>query len=78
MTRAYEEIVDFIASGTTPSAVVSFKPSPEACQRVEELIAREKADGLSADESAELDLYMQLEHLMTLAKAKARLNLSHE
>ena len=27
MVRAYEEIIDFIAAGTTPSSVVSFNPS---------------------------------------------------
>jgi hypothetical protein len=78
MTRAYEEIIDFIAAGTTPSSVASFKPSEEARARVEDLINREKEDGLNPEEEAELDLYMQLEHVMRLAKAKAHRNLSHE
>ena len=34
MTRAYEEIVDFIAAGSSPSDVASFEPSDEARQRV--------------------------------------------
>jgi hypothetical protein len=69
---AYFEIIDFIAAGTTPSAVVQFRPSLEAQQRVCELIEREKAEGLSTEEKAELDHYMELEHILRMAKAKAR------
>lgn len=68
----YEEVIDFIAAGTTPSDIVSFQPSPESKERVSFLIEREKTEGLSPDEKSELDHYMQLEHIMRLAKARAR------
>jgi len=70
--KAYEEIVDFIAAGTTPQNVISFRPSEAAQQRVADLLAREKEGELSAAEKSELDHYMQLEHLMRLARARAR------
>ncbi len=73
---AYLEIIDFIAAGTTPEAVALFQPSPEAQQRVAELIEREKQGGLSAEEKAELDHFMELEHILRLAKARARQILS--
>ena len=75
---AYEEIVEFIAAGTTPSSVVAFRPSAAAKARVADLISREKSEGLSEEETAELNHYMQLEHLMRLAKARARKHLEHE
>ncbi len=68
----YEEVIDFIAGGNTPEAVVAFRPSKAAHARVRDLLAREKADGLDAEEKSELDHYVQLEHLMRLAKARAR------
>ncbi len=71
-TKAYEEVIDFIAGGNTPEAVAAFKPSEAARVRVTELLAREKAEGLNAEEKSELDRYAQLEHLMRLAKARAR------
>ncbi len=77
MTRAYEEIIDFIASGSTPDDVAAFVPSPEARERVWQLIERGKTDTLTAEEAAELDRSLELEHIMRLAKAKARLNLGH-
>jgi hypothetical protein len=78
MTRAYEEIVDFIAAGASPRDVVAFHPSETTKARVADLIHREKTTGLSPDETAELDHYLQLEHVMRLAKARARAHLAHE
>ena len=73
---AYFEIIDFIAAGSTPEAVAHFRPSPAAQQRVADLIEREKENGLSAEEKAELDHFMELEHILRMAKAKAKLILS--
>lgn len=70
--KVYEEVVDFIASGTTPDSVVHFHPSESVKERVSDLISREKTAELSEEEKSELDLYMQLEHIMRLAKARAR------
>jgi uncharacterized protein YnzC (UPF0291/DUF896 family) len=41
-------------------------------QRVSELIYREKTTGLATEEKAELDHYMWLEHVMRMAKIRAR------
>ena len=76
--KAYEEVIDFIASGPSPSAIVSFRPSPEASERVAILVEREKTAGLTAEEKAELDHYMELEHIMRLTKARARQRLANE
>jgi hypothetical protein len=77
-TKAYEEVIDFIASGTTPGNVVSFQPSEEVKGRVKHLIEQEKSASLSPEEKSELDNYLQLEHIMRLAKARARQRLAHE
>ena len=75
---AYFEIIEFIAAGTTSEAVADFHPSPEAQRRVAELIEREKEEGLSPEEAAELDHFMELEHILRMAKAKARLILARD
>jgi hypothetical protein len=69
--KAYQEVVDFIAS-TNPAKVLVFKPSDEAKKRVSDLVEREKLDGLNQEETSELDYYMKIEHLMRMAKIKAR------
>lgn len=70
--KAYEEVVDFIAAGTTPQNVIDFRPSETTQARVEDLLEREKEGALSPSEKTELDHYLQIEHLMRLAKARAR------
>jgi len=76
--RAYEEVIEFIANETNPHRLVAFQPSGETRTRVAHLTAREKTAGLSPDEKAELDHYMHLEHVMRLAKARARKHLMNE
>jgi hypothetical protein len=76
--RAYEEIIDFIAAGTSPRNLIAFRPSNEAKQRVSELISKEKNSSLSSEEKSELDYYMQLEHIMRLVKARAHQHITHE
>ena len=72
MIRAYDEIVEFIAAGTTPDSVARFEPSQQTKDYVADLIHKEKTSGLTPEESSELDHFMKLEHLMRLAKARAR------
>jgi hypothetical protein len=72
MIRAYEEIVEFIAKGSTPDAVVQFMPSQETKDYVADLIHKEKTTGLTPEEASELDHFLKLEHMMRLAKARAR------
>ena len=76
MTVAYEEFVDFIAGGTTPESVIAYQPSAAAKERVAELIARSKTSSLTSDETSELNHFLQIEHLLRLAKARARLRLT--
>ena len=73
---AYFEIIHFIASGATPEAIAHFHPSSEAQQRVCSLIEQEEENGLSPEEKAELDHFIELEHILRMAKAKARQILS--
>jgi hypothetical protein len=72
VTRSYDEIIDFIAAGTTPETVVAFRPSVSAQQRVAELVERSKDGSISAEEQSELEDYLQLEHIMIMAKVRAR------
>jgi len=74
--KPYEELVQFIAS-LSPRGVVDFKPSEPARQRVWDLIERQKTSPLPAEEQTELDHYPEIEHLMRLAKARARQLLAH-
>ena len=55
---------------------MDFHPSREAQQRLAVLIDRERAGTVSPEEKAELDHFMDLEHILRMAKARARQILS--
>ena len=70
MTRAYEEVIDFIA-GRDPRGIQEFRPSEKALQRFRYLLRRKKKDTITPKETAELETCLELEHIMRLAKARA-------
>lgn len=72
----YMELVDFVARGSTPEEVANFRPSPEAQKRVAELLQKQRESQLTDDESSELDGFVQIEHILGLARAKAQLILA--
>lgn len=78
MVIAYDELVNFIAAGTTSESVANFQLSEQTKDRVADLIHRQKTTGLSAEETSELDHYLEIEHIMRLAKARAHKLLAQE
>jgi hypothetical protein len=67
----YAEVLDFPLNRPTPEAIVAFRISPAAQARIRMLLENNREATLNAAETAELDLYEQLAHLMMLLKAKA-------
>jgi hypothetical protein len=74
--RIYDEIIDFLASGTTPETLIEFQLSDNVKEHVGDLIFREKNSSLTTDEKSELDQFMMLEHILRMAKARAHKNLA--
>ena len=65
--------------GADEEALIPGEPlAEEARSRVADLIRREKAVALSAEEASEPEHYQRLEHLMRLAKARAARCMSRE
>jgi hypothetical protein len=72
--KAYDEIVELFARGTSPAEVLRFHPSLAAEQRARYLLEHNKTGELTEDEAAELEQLGHLEHLVQLVKARARLH----
>ena len=75
--NACDELVDFLVGNIPSSKLADFHSSEDTRQRVWALIEKEKDAGLLPEEKLELDDYLKLEHLLVLAKAKARLSSAH-
>jgi hypothetical protein len=70
--KAYDEIVELFARGTQPAKVLAFRPSRKTQERVRYLLVRNKTGEVTEEETAELERFGELEHLMQLVKARAR------
>lgn len=68
----YDELIDFLASGPTPEQIVAFKVSPTVQARLEELLDKNREEGLTDSEAAELEIYEQINSILLLLKARAR------
>ncbi len=70
------EIIDFLARGPSSTDLLAYKVSPQAQTRLEELLDTKREEGLTPQEAAELDTYQQVNHLLILLKACARIALT--
>jgi len=67
----YQEIMDFLATTPTPEALVAFKISEAAQERLEDLLEKHREAALTPDERVELETYRQLNHLIIRLQARA-------
>lgn len=71
----YDELAELLASMDSDK-VLKFHASKAAQLRMEELLQRNKEGKLSAAEEQELERYITVEHIVRLAKARARQRLA--
>lgn len=75
-SRAFDEVVDFITSSPPAEEILAFSPSERAQRRLEELLEKKREEQLTEEDKQELDQAMWIEHLMRMAKARARQRLA--
>jgi hypothetical protein len=71
----YDSLAEFMAT-LDPVKVLGFHAPTKIQDRVEELLEKKQETGISVTEQEELDHYLILEHIVRLAKSRARLHLS--
>ena len=76
--KAYDEFIDVLATGPAAEQIIRFRASEETQRRVSDLLDREKNASLTPEETSELDRFMQFEHVVGLAKARAHLYLQQQ
>ena len=75
INQAFGDIADVLA-GLAPAIVVEIKASTLISQRVEVLVNRKKDGLITYDETLELERFLALNMLISLAKARARVLLA--
>jgi len=66
----YDEIAGFMA-GMDPKKVIAFKPSEANQNRLDALLDKQQEEGLTPEESRELEHYLIINRIVSLAKARA-------
>lgn len=70
-SSTYQEILDFLISQPTSQQIIGFKVSEASQNRLQTLLQKNRETTLTPFESAELDLYEQLDTLMGFLKVRA-------
>jgi hypothetical protein len=65
------EVLEILASLPSPEETLAIRPSEAFRSRIDELLEKNREEGLTAEENAEWEQYMYLEHLVRMAKARA-------
>lgn len=68
-------VTDFLASAPTLEEIADYRLPNELQTRAHTLLEKNRAGNLSDEEQTEMEEFRQIDHLMTLVKAKARLKL---
>ena len=66
------ELIDFLSSRPTTKQILTHKVSSAVQARLEELLDKNREEGLTAAEEEEMDAYRLVNHVMILLKTRAR------
>ncbi len=64
------QVIEFLAELPTPDEILALHPSDALQARVNALLDKSRAEGLTPEEEQEWEQYEYLEHLVRIAKAK--------
>ena len=65
------DVLETLARLPSPEEVLALRPAPSLQERIEALLDKNRAGGLSDEERREWERYQYMEHLIRLAKARA-------
>jgi hypothetical protein len=72
----FSEIADFLISQPSLQDFAAYRVSESIQSYLDDLLEKNREEGLTADERRELEKILAITHLMDLAKAKAKLKLA--
>ena len=67
---AFEGLLELLANNADPEQVLDFHLPEDNQRRLDELLAKNRANTLTDTDRAELESFEQLEHVVRLLKAK--------
>lgn len=71
VAEAFGDFAEVLAA-MAPGKIIELRAPAAMSERVEELVQKKKVDQLTEEEAVELERYLSLDLLITLAKARAK------
>ena len=71
-------VTDFLSSAPTMEQIATYRLPDELQARAQHLLDINRAGTLGGDEQAEMEEFRQIDHLLTLVKAKAKIKLKDQ
>jgi hypothetical protein len=71
----FAEVLEFLANLPTPEEILALRPSETLQAQIDQLAEKHKAEALTSQEKQLWQQYEYLEHVVSMAKAKAYLKL---
>ena len=68
-------LTDFLGAAPTLEEIAAYRLPPDLQDRAHQLLDKNRASSLTDEERAEMEEFRQMDHLITLVKAKAKLHL---
>jgi hypothetical protein len=68
-------VTDFLGAAPTLQQIADYRLPDELQMRAHDLLEKNREGSLTDEERAEMEEFRQIDHLLTLVKAKARLKL---
>jgi hypothetical protein len=74
--KPMDVITDFLASRPTSEEIIAYRLPETLEARAHELLERNRNNLLTPDERTEMEAFIEIDHFMTMLKAKTRRNLT--
>jgi hypothetical protein len=75
----FADLIDFLASSPSAEEILAYSASEALQERLSSLLEGNRNERLSAEEQAELDEFLRLDHFVTMLKIRTRQKLlEHE
>jgi len=71
-------VTDFLGSAPLLAEIAAYRLPDEFQERAHELLEKNRSGSLSSDERTEMEEFREIDHILTLVKAKARLKLKSQ
>ncbi len=68
----HQEVIDFFASNPPLEQIAEFKISAPTQERLDDLLDKNREEGLTPEEKSQVEQYTHYRHIMILLKAGAR------